>query len=238
MDWLTFAGSVIGGIIGGLFTFLGVRATIRHDDKKKQQGRIEKANQEKPRFEIESLLNFSKTKSLSQLNNDCNVLALSIKDFKLENGKACFFYDKKSLDTSNLVFVEYTFINTGLTEIEEICVSSNLQRWMSLVELERKDFYFNNHLLNYGVWANKRYIKHNESFKLRVYYVDGQIPTTTFQCPELIVWLKDVNGFFWSQTLNAPFNEIEISKMTSYSELKESVNIKKAIECFIDPTLW
>lgn len=36
MDWLGFAGSVIGGIIGGLFTFLGVKLTIKHDDEKKK----------------------------------------------------------------------------------------------------------------------------------------------------------------------------------------------------------
>ena len=29
MDWLGFAGSIVGGIIGGLFTFLGVKVTIK-----------------------------------------------------------------------------------------------------------------------------------------------------------------------------------------------------------------
>ena len=35
MDWLSFAGSIIGGLIGGLFTFVGVKLTIRHEDQKK-----------------------------------------------------------------------------------------------------------------------------------------------------------------------------------------------------------
>ena len=29
MDWLAFAGSILGGLIGGLFTFIGVRLTIK-----------------------------------------------------------------------------------------------------------------------------------------------------------------------------------------------------------------
>ena len=35
MDWLAFAGSILGGLIGGLFTFIGVSLTIKHEDKKK-----------------------------------------------------------------------------------------------------------------------------------------------------------------------------------------------------------
>ena len=52
MDWLAFAGSVLGGLISGLFTFIGVRLSISHDEYKRQRERIEKANDEKPRLEI------------------------------------------------------------------------------------------------------------------------------------------------------------------------------------------
>lgn len=238
MDWLAFTGSILGGLIGGLFTFVGVHLTLRHDDKKKRQERIEKANLEKPRLEIISHKEFKEATKDKSINNDCNVLALGIMDFKDIDGRASFFYNEAALDNKNLVFVEYEFVNSGLTEIEDICVSSNLPRSMSLIEYERKDIYINEHFLNYGVWSNKRYIKPKETFKLRVYYIKDQIPTTILRSPELLVWLRDVNGFIWEQTLNAPENEIEISRMSNGSEFKNSIDIKKATECFRNPMLW
>ena len=238
MEWLAFFGSVLGGLIGGLFTFFGVYLTIRHDEKKDHQAKIEKANQEKPRLEIVSYKDFKNTAKIKSPNYDCNVLALGISDFKEIDGRAHFFYNEAALDNKNLVFIEYQFVNNGLTEIEDICVSSNLPRFMSLIEFEKKDVYIKEHFLNYGVWSYSRYIKSKETFKLRVYYVKDQIPMTLLQSPELIIWLRDVNGFVWSQTLNAPFSEIEISRMSSGSRLRESIDIKKAIECFIDPRMW
>lgn len=238
MDWLAFAGSVIGGLIGGLFTFFGVKLTIRHDEEKRKQEKNEKANKEKPRLEIISYKDFKDTTEIETINNDCNVLALGILDFKEIDGRACFFYNKDALDNKNLVFVEYQFVNNGLTEIEDICITSNLPRSMSLIEYERKEIYINEHFLNYDVWCNKRYIKPKDTFCLRVYYVKDQIPTTILGSPELIVWLRDVNGFVWKQMLNAPTNEIEISKMSTGSELRESRDIKKAIECFKNPIMW
>lgn len=238
MDWLSFLGSILGGLIGGLFTFFGVKLTIKHDDKKKLQEQIEKTDREKPRLEIMSFKDFKNTPNINTINNDCNVVALEILDFKEIEGKACFFYNENALDNKNLTFVEYQFINNGLTENEEICVTSNLPRSMALTEFERKETYINEHILNYDAWCNKRYIKPKDTFKLRIYYVKDQIPTANFISPELVVWLRDVNGFVWKQILNAPTNEIEISRMSSRSEFKKSIDTEKAIECFKNPILW
>lgn len=37
MDWLAFAGSILGGLIGGLFIYLGVRLTLKHEWEKKER---------------------------------------------------------------------------------------------------------------------------------------------------------------------------------------------------------
>ena len=238
MDWLSFAGSILGGLIGGFFTFVGVLLTIKHDDKKKKLERIEKANQEKPYLDIISYKDCKDATEVKDVNHDCGVLALGIIDFKEIDGRSCFFYNKDALDSKNLVFIEYQFVNSGLTTIQDICVASNLPRFMALIEFERKDIYINERFLNYGVWSNKRYIKFRDTFKLRVYYVKGQIPTTNLGSPELIIWLRDISGFVWKQTLNAPANEIEMPKMSNNAELNKSIDIEKAIECFKDPSLW
>ena len=158
--------------------------------------------------------------------------------FKEIEHRATFFYNEDALDNSKLIFIEYVFINNGLTEIEDICVTSNLHQSMSLIEFERKDFYINGHFLNYDVWSNKRYIKPKEKFTLRVYYVKDQIPSTILRSPEIILFLRDINGFVWSQVLNAPSNEIENSKLSSNNDLKECRDISKSIECFKDPRMW
>ncbi|MCR5692946.1 MAG: hypothetical protein K6G74_03125 [Bacilli bacterium] len=232
MEWLAFAGSVLGGLISGLFTFIGVRLSISHDEYKKQRERIEKAKNEKPRLEIVSLKTVDEASETEVPNNDCNVLALDIEKFRVEEGRSCFYYNEAALEIKNLTFAEYELINNGSTEIEDICVTSNIPDFMSLIEFERKDFYIKERFLNYGVWSNKRYIKPKDTFTLRVYYIKGEIPTTTFGCPELVIWLRDVNDFVWSQTLDAPTKDIEKPIMRSDALLREACDILPTIRSF------
>ena len=238
MDWLAFAGSIIGGLIGGLFTFLGVHLTLKHDREKERKAELIKAEESKPRLEIIRHTVIEENKGATSANNDCNVLVLGIKGFAEEEGRVKFAYDKAALSSENLVFVEYELKNVGLTEIKDICVTSNLPKNVSLIELERKEFYINESLLNYDVWSNKRYLKPGDVFKLRVYYVKGQIVISNIGSPLLTIWLDDVNGRYWSQVLASPTDEIEISRLRNYSEFRESVDVKTAIECFKNPLMW
>ena len=235
MDWLAFAGSILGGLIGGLFTFFGVRLTIKHEDKKKKQELLEKAKIEKPRLEIISFKDFKATSKITNTNSDCNVLALGILDFKDIDGRAHIFYDENANDKKKLTFVEYEFVNSGLTEIKEICVTGNNMRFMSVVEYERKESFISNHLLNNDVWSNKRYIKPKDKFKLRVYYVNNK---AQIAMPKLTIWLEDVKGFLWSQILNTPNNEIEISTLNSLENLRNALDVRPALDCFRHPELW
>lgn len=97
MDWLAFAGSILGGLIGGLFTYFGVRLTLKHEMEKEKKEQILKADAEKPRLEIVKFLNFEETKHNRNINNDCNVLMLDIKTFADDNGRTRFFYDEQAL---------------------------------------------------------------------------------------------------------------------------------------------
>lgn len=238
MDWLAFAGSILGGLIGGLFTYFGVRLTLKHEKEKEKKEVLIKADAQKPRLEIIKYLDFEATKNNKKVNNDCNVLMLNISNFIDDNGRSRFFYDEKALIDDNLIFVEYELKNTGLTEISDICITGNLPRNLSLVELERREFYITENLLNYEVWSNKRYIKPGQSFKLRVYYIKEQVMVSNLGSPVLTIWLNDVNGRYWSQLLASPSKQIEISHYRKYSEFREDINIDKAIECFKNPYMW
>ena len=238
MDWLAFAGSILGGLIGGLFTYFGVRLTLKHEMEKEKKEQILKADAEKPRLEIVKFLNFEETKHNINVNNDCNVLMLDIKKFADDNGRARFFYDEQALKDENLQFVEYELKNTGLTEIADICITGNLLRNLSLIELERKETYITENFLNYEVWSNKRYIKPGQSLKLRIYYIKDQVMVSNLGTPIITIWLNDVNGRYWSQLLASPNNQIEISRYRKYSEFRENINIETAIEFFRNPYLW
>lgn len=238
MDWLAFAGSILGGLIGGLFTYFGVRLTLKHEMEKEKKEQILKADAEKPRLEIVKFLNFEETKNNRNVNNDCNILMLDIKKFADDNGRARFFYDEQALKDENLQFVEYELKNTGLTEIADICITGNLPRNLSLIELERKETYITENFLNYEVWSNKRYIKPGQSLKLRIYYIKDQVMVANLGTPIITIWLNDVNGRYWSQLLASPYNQIEISRYRKYSEFRENINIDTAIECFRNPYLW
>lgn len=238
MDWLAFAGSILGGLIGGLFTYFGVRLTLKHEMEKEKKKQILKTDAEKPRLEIVKFLNFEETKHNRNVNNDCNVLMLDIKKFADDNGRARFFYDEQALKDENLQFVEYELKNTGLTEIADICITGNLPRNLSLIELERKETYITENFLNYEVWSNKRYIKPGQSLKLRIYYIKDQVMVSNLGTPIITIWLNDVNGRYWSQLLASPNNQIEISRYRKYSEFRENINIDTAIECFRNPYLW
>ena len=237
MDWLAFLGSILGGLIGGLFTFFGVKLTLKHEKEKEVKEELKDLNETKPRLEIIKYLNFEETKDNLDINNDCNILALHIDKFEKVD-RARFYYNKEALDNNKLIFVEYEFKNTGFTEIEEVCITGNLPKNMTVVEFERKDFYINENLLNYAVWCNKRYIKHGQTLKVRVYFINNHIIHSNLGNPILTVWLKDINGKYWSQSLDCPNDNIEISKYQNHKNFKNCIDTEIAIQCFINPCLW
>ena len=237
MDWLAFAGSILGGLIGGLCTFAGVKLTLKHERDKERREALDKANETKPRLEITNFRDFQETEKDETCNPDWNVLALHIDGFR-DEGRARFFYNEAALDYNNLYFVEYELKNTGLTEISQICITSNLPRNMSVMELGNRGFYIKENLLNYDAWADKRFIKPGETIKLRSYFIKGKIVESNLGLPIFSVWLHDVNGRVWYQELKAPIPEISLSFSSTGKRFYETIDVKEAIDCFRDPRLW
>ena len=237
MDWLSFAGSILGGLIGGLCTFAGVKLTLKHEKEKERREAIQKANETKPRLEIVNFRDFKDTIEDKTFNSDFNVLALHIKDFRDED-RARFFYNESALDIDGLYYVEYELKNTGLTEISQICITSNLPKNMSVMELEKRSFYIKENLLNYDGWANKRYIKSGETITLRCYFIKETIIESNLGNPLFTIWLQDVNERLWCQSLDCPYNRIEISQVGKRELLRDYLDVTKAIDSFRNPMLW
>ena len=93
-----FFGSVLFGLIGGIFTFLGVKLTLKHEQEKERKEILLKANDNKPRLEIVKYYDFNTTINNENINNDCNIIALNIIDFKDDGNRVRFFYDTAALN--------------------------------------------------------------------------------------------------------------------------------------------
>ena len=223
MDWLAFAGSIIGGLIGGLFTYMGVKLTLRHEDQKKREEELKKIQDERPRLE---LISFKETKdSKSKKEADLNALFLR------------FFYNEACLDSSNLVCIEYVFKNTGKTEIDYITLCSNCPKTTSLVALDNKDVYIKENFLNYAVDSNKRFIKPNDSVSIRLYYHKDELVVGMLSAT-IALYMRDINGRFWEQALFAPTKEIENSRLVSFKDYKDNCDTEIAIKCFRGEMFW
>lgn len=236
MEWIAFAGSIIGGLIGGLFTYMGVKLTLRHEDQKKREEEMKKAQDERPRLE---LVSFKETKdSKSKKDADLNALFLSIKDVKIDkDNRIRFFYDETCLDLSNLICIEYVLKNTGKTEIDYITLCSNYPKTTSLIDLHNKDEYIKENFLNYAVDSNKRFIKPNDTVSIRIYYrkdekIIGMLSAT------IALFIRDINGRYWEQALFAPTKEIENSRLVSFKEYKDNCDTEIAIKCFRGEMYW
>ena len=237
MDWLGFAGSILGGLIGGFFTFIGVKLTLKYEKGKERREALAKANETKPRLEIVNYRAFNETGNDNTINNDCNVLALSINAHADEVGNLQF-YDNSALDDDKFVFVEYVLKNTGETEISEVDVTSTLPKDMAVVEFERRENYLHDQKLSYDVLAHKRFIKPGDTLTLRIYYVKDQVPYSQFRSALFAIWLWDINGRIWRQSLFSPNNEAGVPELSTKRMFHDSTDVNAALDCFRDPRLW
>ena len=235
--------SIIGGLISGLFTFLGVFLTIEYQRKKdKAEEKKEKerlAREEfanRPRLEI---IDYTGETLYEEENGvDLGVLVCCIRDFCNE-GRAKFYYDKEIKEPEKWVFVEYVLKNTGNTEINRVYFSTNLKKNTAIfnTSINENVSCYDNNFLTQTIKFDK-YIKHGESFKLRIYFVSNKIVYSNMGNPILSLWIYDEFGKFWIQSLDAPNNKISDSKLKTMKEYYEYTDERTVIECFLNPYKW
>lgn len=247
MEILNFIGTILGGLIGGIFTYFGVSLTIKHQEKIRkldEEDKIkkdkEKRKLERPRLEIVSFKKLDNCGTMHQCDADFAVVILKIikYDVNPRNDHPCFYYDERALKIDNLCYVNYIMKNIGMTEIVDICATVNLPKEATLVNYKNLDFIIREKMLNYDGYTTKRYIKSGETFSFRVYYLNDQILVSNLGNPSITLWLCDINGNIWKQCLFSPQCEIENSLETNYNELNNVKDVRNAINCFRNPNLW
>lgn len=235
--------SILGGLVSGLFTFLGVLITILYQRKKDKADLAEKEREERvlrfkerPRLEI---VEYSGEKLYEEEQDvDLGFIVCSIRKFQNE-GRPCFYYDEDIKDPSKWVYAEYEFKNTGATEISSIYFSTNLYRNTSIfnTSIQQNVFSYNQKLLNYSVSLRKS-VKSGQTIRIRSYFVSNKIVGSSLGNPLVSVWLVDEYGKMWHQDLDTPLNRISDSKLTTQKEFIAYTDENVGIECFIDPRKW
>ena len=238
--WIGFLGSVIGGLIGGLFTFFGVKLTIKNENERKEREEVEKAKINRPRLEIMDFSDIKKANELMEDDySDLDALALPIDGYNVNGPRAEFYYDNKALDLNNLIYIEYVLKNTGYTEIENVIVATNMPKDTAVMPLNERDFHIKEKLLCYDSYARKRYIKPGDIIKVRIYHLESKMNMgTILGGASIALWLEDVNRRFWKQDISTIKADIENSQLSSYKTFINYVHIPSAIECFKNPYMW
>jgi|GEM_PF-2020837 len=240
-------GSIIGGIISGLFTFLGVALTLRHQEKvrlRNEKLMDEKKNKDtfdsRPRFEITSHQPLKDRLEVKNVNKtDLDVFIAKIENVKNDDGRLWFDYDQKILTRSNWTSVVYLLQNIGKTEIDHIYISSGLPKNVAMFDAKNQevDYFVKNGLLNYSVILEK-FCKPGESIKLTINYLIEKVVVSNLGSAMIKIWMIDINGKYWAQPLFAPENKIYNSFRTSSGDLRTEAFIDEALKCFENPMLW
>ena len=240
MEWwgtllISLASTIVGAIITGIFTLGIERRKQGRIEQQKYKEELQRQYDERPRLELKKFKDFEHGKIQSKC--DCECLLLNIEKIENNNGHFNFYYDEKALNLDNLCCVEYEFINTGKTEIDSICVVSTHPRTTSMIELKQRSYLLNYKTINYESWSSKRFIKPGQSVSIKICYIKGKVMVSPISAVAAI-YMEDINGHLWHQPLFCPTDKMENSNRANYKEFRDNKNVRLALDCFKDPSLW
>ena len=230
--------SILGGLVSGLFTFLGVLITIKYqrekdkkDEMRLQQEKVDEIEKIKPRLEIQDYI---AEKDYEETENvDMSVLLVSIKGYEKEIHH--FHYDPLVLDKKKWRCVEYVLKNTGGTEIDHLYLSTNLVKGTSLLNVLTEEY--KHMFLNYSVILEKS-IKPQQIIRIRICYITDQIIVSNIGSAPITIWLMDANNNVWEQPLFAPEKKLYNSTRSNMKDFRNYTDVSTAIKCFDNPALW
>ena len=228
-------GSIIGGLIGGLFTYLGVKKTLRHEDINKKKEDLKQAYNFRPRLEIVSS---KKCDSYDDETEACNdVIVLEIQNRIISSDHVDFIFDNSILDKKNIKCYEFVFKNIGLTEINDVSIISNSPRFICVFDYYKCKEIIDDKFINYDVVIDKKFIKQGDSFIIRICYLNGDETNDHFFA-SLSICMTDINGKNWRQPFFVSRKELENSTYISYDEYRKMIDTDLAEKCFLGKLFW
>ncbi len=225
-------GSIIGALITGSFTLKIAEMNLKESRKNREEDLNFYLHQNRPEFEI---VQHSIFKDFHENNNDdMSVCIARIEGF---DGDRYFKYSKKLLENKNLEELSLEIKNIGKTDISEIWIAINACKSYSIFEFNSSfPSVINNGYLSYAVCHDK-IIRVNDTVKIRFLQLKTNSVEYSFSA-RITIWIKDVNGNWWSQPYFYPFPTIYESKRKKSNDFELSTSEEKGLECFRNPILW
>lgn len=195
--------SVLGGLIGGLFTFLGVKMTIKNNNEIQRQA-IREKNKEKNQKIISSRPEFKTVETKEKIENEAIMYVLPYWAPKLISKNEIYFdYDNINLDSNLWDYTEIILCNTGKKSIQtcfleleyksyfNIYTRSQIYAWQQMPLT--KNIYSDKILIPYNINSNM-YIK------LKIFYPKSnkqkRIPNISLNC-----YMIDEDNNYWYQDM-------------------------------------
>ncbi len=230
--------SVLGGLIAGLFTYLGVKKTITHERKTREENlKLKKEEQRKQEIEKNIIRNKKIIQTRPELkipqdNSDIKsveeyCLLPYINPVLIDEELILFRYSDEIFQEEFWDKYELIFKNTGKRLIRDsfihlpyksyanIYLKSDLLHWQND---NARDYYCDECLL-------PKYIHPNEKIKIIIYYPKA---TPTIKSAGFDLYMRDEDDNYWYQhCVNSYDSESEsqiISPDTFYMHLKQDYN--------------
>lgn len=192
--------SILGGLIGGLFTFLGVKLTIKNDNELKTQ-EIRERNKEKNKEIILNRPEFKVVQNKKIVKHEMEIYVLPYISPKLISQEEIIFaYDELDLKNNNFWNCKETIIcNSGKKAIEigflqlayksGVNIYSNYEYYYWEKAPWAKNYYSDKLLLPGWIYPN-------ECVKLKIYYpkVIKELRNIRFNC-----YMNDEDNNYWYQ---------------------------------------
>ena len=228
--------SCIGGFIGGLFTFLGVKITIHNSNKihKEEMDLKEKENLEKQKKINQKINNKIITnrpeleiieQKIDNIENNTKVYVLPYSDkATLTDNNIYFDYNREELlKKSNWKHFNITFKNVGKTEIVRAFIQLPYKSGLNMYSIyDLNSINFNNH------YSDSSRLNCNfstdEYFKLTIYYPKN---LNILQKLDFNIYFADKNENYWLQEfLKSSYTQSSfyISKLEYIENYKSNIN--------------
>lgn len=201
---VTIASSIISGLVGGLFTFLGVLLTLNAQRKKSKKDETDLRNYRRPVLLIEKHYDSS---TQSPITEPTLHILLVHRSYPLDE---CL--DPLLSNPQALGHVDYQLKNIGETNIARICISSEWDYPIFNLNAKKPKEEYRNRGYRVSLESNQPVPREN-SISLRYSYPLS--PSKNIK-NTLYLWLMDSNGYWWKQILYAPDNNLTYSDPSSY----------------------
>lgn len=227
---IAIIGNAVNGLIVRIFTYLGVKTTIKFEKKKYENERYEKLVKEKAEFLL------LPTKKLKNKKSQIQAFFAPFKVIYTMDNDFYFSYPKDILKKEQIIYHDYTFKNIGKSATTEFAVVVTNQKRNSLFGYDDYKDYIKNGYINYDCFYNYK-IFPNESITIRLYYNKNYYFQNQFSSTFEIVY-KDENGLFWAQPFFDNKNGLYEPYQITHEEFRNRIVVEQALECFEKPYLW